>query len=275
MWFADSEIMKNRDLMDTKRPQLLRGQAPLWLMTAASVLIHALVLGLLLTTVVNPFAWESERQDPTIIKVTLASLIANNVSRPNPISLPPTKRENVNADSNKKPSDVVIGKKQARQPNPEENNQKSLFPPKTAPMDPTPLNVSNIQQTPLSDKVMGELDPAAGGPSSANFSGPNRVPATGEDLSVVKPRYALTPSPTYPTAARTRGQEGLVILAVEVLASGRTGQVLVKKSSGYALLDQSAQNTIRSWRFEPARRQQTPQAMIVDIPIRFSLKNDR
>jgi protein TonB len=57
-----------------------------------------------------------------------------------------------------------------------------------------------------------------------------------------------------------------------VTTDGRTGEVRVKQSSGYALLDRSALNAVRTWRFEPARKMNTPLAMTVDIPVRFSLK---
>ena len=85
MWIADSEIMNDGHFDDNTGPQPMRGKAPLLLMTAASVLIHALVLGLLFTTLVNPFAWEADRQDSSVIQVTLSSLVANSVSRPVPI----------------------------------------------------------------------------------------------------------------------------------------------------------------------------------------------
>ena len=94
------------------------------------------------------------------------------------------------------------------------------------------------------------------------------------EASFDKPRYTQTPCPVYPRTARNRGQEGVVLLSVEVLDNGRTGQILVKKSSGYALLDRAALDAVRFWRFEPAKRSQIPLTMLVDIPIRFSLQED-
>ena len=85
------------------------------------------------------------------------------------------------------------------------------------------------------------------------------------------PRYLNAARPAYPILARMRGYEGMVLLAVQVLTDGRAGEVRIKKSSGYALLDQSALNAVRAWRFEPARKMDTPLVMTVDIPIRFSL----
>jgi periplasmic protein TonB len=279
MWIADSIIMQEGNLGNNEGLQPMQGKTPLLLMTlmtAASVLIHALALGILFTTLVNPLTCEADRQHPPVIQVTLASLDANRASRPAPTPLPTSSRRNIDRDYRRKPSEVAIEKQQASQSNLDNNKQESLPPDKIEPMDHAPLTVSNIQLTPLSGGgPAGRVESVGGSPTSASFGGPNRFPPAGEDLAVVKPRYALTPSPPYPMAARNRGQEGLVLLTVEVLANGRTGQVAVKKSSGYALLDQSAQNAVRSWRFEPAKRQQTPQAMTVDIPIRFSIENAR
>jgi protein TonB len=95
-----------------------------------------------------------------------------------------------------------------------------------------------------------------------------------ESGQMALPRYLNTARPSYPQTARTRGYEGMVLLAVQVLTDGRAGEVRIKKSSGYALLDQSALNAVRAWRFEPARKMDTPLVMTVDIPIRFSLKED-
>jgi TonB family protein len=88
---------------------------------------------------------------------------------------------------------------------------------------------------------------------------------------MILPRYLNAARPAYPLMARMRGYEGMVLLAVQVLTDGRAGEVRIKKSSGYVLLDQSALNAVRAWRFEPARKMDTPLVMTVDIPIRFSL----
>jgi TonB family protein len=88
---------------------------------------------------------------------------------------------------------------------------------------------------------------------------------------IILPRYLNVARPSYPLMARMKGYEGVVLLAVQVLMDGRTGEVRIKKSSGYALLDQSALEAVRAWRFEPARKMDVPLTMTVDIPIRFAL----
>jgi protein TonB len=85
------------------------------------------------------------------------------------------------------------------------------------------------------------------------------------------PRYRSTPEPEYPAAARRERQEGVVLLAVEVSAQGRPTEVVVKRSSGFELLDRSAVRAVRRWRFEPARTAGLPIASHVEIPVRFRL----
>jgi protein TonB len=89
---------------------------------------------------------------------------------------------------------------------------------------------------------------------------------------MIPPRYRNASQPAYPVLARMRGYEGVVLLSVAVTEDGRAGEVRIKRSSGYALLDQSALGAVRRWRFEPARKMNAPIAMTVDIPVRFSLQ---
>ena len=80
------------------------------------------------------------------------------------------------------------------------------------------------------------------------------------------------PQPNYPEAARKRGEEGDVLLKVEVLVNGRVGQAEVEESSGFALLDESALGTVSNWRFKPALKGREEVACRVNIPIKFKLR---
>jgi protein TonB len=91
-------------------------------------------------------------------------------------------------------------------------------------------------------------------------------------IPVVRPRYDRNPKPPYPRIARRKGYEGVVVLKVEILPDGRVGEILVKKSSGYPVLDQSALKTVRQWRFVPAERGGNRIRMWAEIPIRFELE---
>ncbi|MFQ5784308.1 MAG: energy transducer TonB [Alphaproteobacteria bacterium] len=79
------------------------------------------------------------------------------------------------------------------------------------------------------------------------------------------------PIPRYPFSARQRGQEGKVIFEVEVRPDGTVENVQVVASSGYRLLDDSARDALRRWRFVPGIRNGIPVASTVRVPIHFRL----
>jgi periplasmic protein TonB len=85
--------------------------------------------------------------------------------------------------------------------------------------------------------------------------------------------YLNNPKPVYPVAARRRGMEGLVRLEVEVSAHGHPVSVTIKESSGSRILDVSARDAVKRWRFEPARHMGRAVAARVEVPIRFQLSD--
>lgn len=80
------------------------------------------------------------------------------------------------------------------------------------------------------------------------------------------------PKPPYPLAARRGHMQGLVLVSVFVRSDGMPGDVKLKQSSGHAMLDSAALDTVRRWRFVPAYRGDTPMDSEVDVPIRFRLE---
>jgi TonB family protein len=58
------------------------------------------------------------------------------------------------------------------------------------------------------------------------------------------------PAPEYPTSARRKGIEGIVVVAVEVHADGRCEHPQLLQSSGCDALDEAALAAIRKWRYE-------------------------
>jgi len=88
--------------------------------------------------------------------------------------------------------------------------------------------------------------------------------------TIAMPRYFDNKRPAYPLAARRNGYEGTIVLSAQVL-SGDVGELRVKKSSGYEILDQSALEAVRQWRFEPGKRMGQPVTTWVEVPIRFVL----
>lgn len=83
--------------------------------------------------------------------------------------------------------------------------------------------------------------------------------------------YLANPKPPYPSASRRLSEAGTVLLRVHVGADGQAHKVELKRSSGFARLDQSALETVAQWRFVPARRGSTAVTSWVIVPIVFSL----
>jgi len=81
--------------------------------------------------------------------------------------------------------------------------------------------------------------------------------------------------PVYPEIARVRGYEGIVLVSAEVLPNGRVGEIKIRKSSGYAILDQSALRAVKPWKLEPARKSGNPFTAWVELPIKFILNNSQ
>jgi len=82
----------------------------------------------------------------------------------------------------------------------------------------------------------------------------------------------INPRPAYPELARQRGQEGQVVLLVNVDIRGNPTQVLVEASSAYALLDQAAIKAIQRWKFSPASRNGEAVSGTVRVPVTFRLQ---
>jgi TonB family protein len=93
--------------------------------------------------------------------------------------------------------------------------------------------------------------------------------------SFVRVSYAYNPRPNYPEVARSEGWQGTVILRVLVDQEGRSRAVEVSRSSGFDALDRAALETVKSWRFHPARYGQRRVESWVRIPIVFSLADLR
>ena len=122
---------------------------------------------------------------------------------------------------------------------------------------------SNQRTLPSND---GPVHQSKGTPSDESTS------AGIDSYHVASPVQSENPIPRYPEVARRRGQEGTVVLAVEVDKNGMPTRVDIKMSSGFQLLDISATETVMKWRFSPAHLGGISVASTIELPIRFQLK---
>lgn len=104
---------------------------------------------------------------------------------------------------------------------------------------------------------------------------PPPVVAASAPAPVVPPRadaaHLNNPVPAYPSASRRFGEQGRVLLDVFILADGSVGEIRLKRTSGFARLDEAALDAVRRWRFVPARHGDQPIALWHVQPITFSL----
>jgi TonB family protein len=87
----------------------------------------------------------------------------------------------------------------------------------------------------------------------------------------VKPQPISIPDPEYPGAAREAGIEGQVVVEELIDTTGSVADVRVLKTSGNALLDESAVKAAWKATFHPGRQRNRPVQVWVSIPYRFDL----
>lgn len=136
-------------------------------------------------------------------------------------------------------------------------------PPRTAPI-PLPLQVAE-------PATIAAAEQAA---AAAKVDAAMPAPVVADIEPDYKAAYLNNPPPAYPMVARRNGLQGRVTLSVEVLANGSCGQINIHKSSGYAMLDNAALQTVKNWRFAPARQAGQTVDKWFMVPIQFSLKEN-
>jgi protein TonB len=137
--------------------------------------------------------------------------------------------------------------------------------PPAAELLPRPGAVTGSAQPP--PPAPGTQAVPGGPPGSA--VGQGRAPATTPPLFDAD--YLHNPKPRYPAAAARLRESGRVLLTVAVSAAGVPDRVEIATSSGSPRLDQAALDTVRRWRFVPARQGDQPVAATVTVPLVFRL----
>lgn len=104
-------------------------------------------------------------------------------------------------------------------------------------------------------------------PAKAEATDAPSRPSAGASVAqpeVLVPVPGENPSPEYPDGARRRGIEGLVLVRIDVDATGAAAACTVLTSSGNVLLDDAALRAARRWRFQSGPG-------VVEQPFRFEL----
>lgn len=80
------------------------------------------------------------------------------------------------------------------------------------------------------------------------------------------------PKPPYPAISRKLREQGLVVLKACISASGTLDGLEVRQGSGYSRLDQVALQTVKQWKFIPAKKGNAPISMCYELPVKFILE---
>lgn len=165
-------------------------------------------------------------------------------------------------------------------PPPSRSSSDAVVPP-VAPAAPEPSSAPATAAN--AARGDGAAQPGVAGPSgaastTATSAGNGAAASAGQPGSGEgdrPPRYKLgsgsTPYPPYPMVARRNGYQGRVVVRLEVAADGRATDAQVLESSGYDVLDESAVNTLKVWKLEPALLGGRPVPGSVNVPVRFRL----
>jgi protein TonB len=213
----------------------------------------ALALHLIWLAAAPTFEKPAPVTPPTPIQVAWISSPQSRAEPPKPEPPKP-----VPPKAQKKPKPAVKPKAKPRKPAPAK--PKPLI---SAPDSASEITVAKTAEAP-------KTPPAASPPPAPARSAP------AEAAPLIQPHlnadYLDNPPPAYPRISRRLGEQGKVLLRAMINADGTVAQLSVQKTSGFSRLDQAALETVKHWRFVPARRGgQTVPAWVV-VPISFSLE---
>jgi protein TonB len=192
--------------------------------------------------------------------VTITSFAEGNQANAREVPAGRKEKHENNVDVRTKPSGETKADLRSTEqisPSTEPSPQKADIPRSAA------MEIHDLNTSVRTDQVGGTAD-GAGAIKPASSPG-------GSIASGATPRYGSNPLPVYPSLARKMGHEGVVLLAAEILSDGRVGQLVVKKSSGFPTLDQSALNAVKRWKFIPAKWMGKAVSAWVDVPVKFRL----
>ena len=243
---------------------------------AAAAILYALLavaLALAVWTATPPEPWSTS---PTVYKVVFEEPPAP------PAPTPPAAAEPPSALAETSPEAAAAA------PEPEPPS-----PPVTEPTPPPPVALAEPTPQPLPKpppaKPMPPRRHAAAPPRpvapAPTQPAPN-PPADQQVATLTPPALPAAPilppqpisglasnrKPDYPMAAKERGQQGRVVLRVEVSAAGKPLGVTVLSTSGYPLLDKAALAAVEQWQFRPATQAGMAVAGAADVPIQFRLE---
>lgn len=151
-------------------------------------------------------------------------------------------------------------------------------PPKPRPVAKQPIRTVEPKPQHLLTTTAPEPAPAAiQAPPPPPPAPPEPIAAKAPPATVIPPQfnadYLNNPKPAYPAPSIRLREEGTVMMRVLVDEQGLPARVELRSSSGFERLDKVALETVRRWKFVPARSGSQAVSGWVLIPLSFSLRS--
>lgn len=139
--------------------------------------------------------------------------------------------------------------------------------------EPRPRQTAKPVAAPAAQSTLPTLA-SVSRPTAPASSAPARV--TPREVFSQQPSFVSPPpAPRYPSQARRRNQQGVVLVEVRLDELGRQRELKLLRSSGVASLDSAALEAVSGWRFRPEMLDGQSVPSRVQIPIQFALTASR
>jgi protein TonB len=136
---------------------------------------------------------------------------------------------------------------------------------------PVPTEKKQAEPAPEPPKPAEQVKESAPAPAASPKPVPAAPVALSSELAVSCPK--LTP-PEYPAISRRMGEEGKLILRVELDENGHIDNAKVLNSSGYERLDAAALSAVKNWQCNPSLRDGRPVRAVALQPFNFVLQGN-
>ena len=222
---------------------------------SGTVLLHVLALGMVL--LLGPVVHEVPMPRP--VEVSLLRPPAPPPPPPLPVIEPPRRPEPLPVrPATRAPVAPPAPTRPRQEPPPRADQPVAEPPPAPAPVvaarpieEPRPAGIT-AAAAPAAAPVAPRVTEGATAGAARTPLPPAPAPAPVRAGPRLDASWSGNAPPPYPSMARRLGEEGEVQLDVRVGPDGAVVDVRLKKSSGSQLLDQTAIDTVKKWRFRPA-----------------------
>tara|TARA_Y100001960_G_scaffold319875_1_gene391853 strand:+ start:561 stop:1367 length:807 start_codon:yes stop_codon:yes gene_type:complete len=189
---------------------------------------------------------------------------------PEPV-VPPTVKKEVKKAPAKTPKKVV--KQEKPKPVKKKPEVKKVEKKKSVPAEKQTSKPKKPTTKPVvEDKVVKKVEPNKQESEEVKSEPAARAGAVNTPVLVERPSFLTKPrQPKYPRIAQKRGIEGVVEYEVWLDENGKQVKQVLITSSGAKMLDKSALDAIKKWKFSPHSVNGKNVAHRVKIPVRFKL----